>query len=81
MGRLLAQDPRLYADIEVMNPETIKVIDSYINSLKILRDIVKKKDVEGFVNLFEENSEYFKDFKKEFMEESDYLIEQMVNKK
>ena len=81
MGRLLAQDPRLYADIEVMNPETIKVIDAYIRSLKLLRDIVEKKDVDAFVKMFEANSEYFKDFKNRFMEESDYLIEQMVKNK
>lgn len=81
MGRLLAQDPRLYADIEIMNPKTIEVIDAYIQSLKHLRSIIHKKDINAFIKLFNENAEYLKEFNNTFMEESDYLIEQMVNKK
>ena len=81
MGRLLAQDPKLYADIEIMNPDSLKVIDAYIKSLKAIRKIVADKDMDAFIKLFNDNADYFSEFKARFMEESDYLIDKLVVKK
>ena len=81
VGRILNQDPRLYADIEILNPETISAIDAYMGSTEKLKRIIKKKDVKGFIRFFKEASEYLGSFKKEAMMYSDYLIEKLVEKR
>jgi len=80
VGRLLNQDPCLYADIEILNPENKKAIAEYMKSSKKLMDIIKKQDKEGFVKFFKEGAEFLGDFKEEATEYSDYLIEQLVKK-
>lgn len=80
VGRILNQDPNLYADIEMMNDENIKVLKSYIKSSKKLQSIIKKKDKKEFLNYFEECSVFFGEFTQEAEELSDYLIEKMVDR-
>ncbi len=60
VGRILAQNPYLYAMIQ-MNPEVAKVHKAYIEQCNLLADIVKKKDVEGFVGLMKKASAHFGD--------------------
>lgn len=81
LGRILNQDPRLYADIEIMNPKALKTIDAYINSSKKLREIIRKKNTNNFIKFFEEAAKELGNFKKQAEKESDYLIEKMVDKK
>ena len=80
VGRLLNQDPGLYADIELLNPENRKAIGEYIKSTQKLMKILQKKDREGFIKFFKEGADFLGDFKKEATEYSDYLIEQLVKK-
>ncbi len=81
VGRILNQDPNLYADIEIANPESKKTIKQYIKSAKKLQKIIKKKDRNAFIKYFNESADFFGDFKKEAAEFSDYLIEQLVKRK
>ncbi len=60
VGRILGQNPYLYAMIQ-MNPEVAKVHKAYIEECNLLADIVKKKDVEGFVGLMKKASAHFGD--------------------
>ncbi|MCX9025689.1 MAG: prephenate dehydrogenase [Candidatus Methanoperedens sp.] len=60
VGRILGQNPYLYAMIQ-MNPEVAKVHKAYIEQCNLLADIVKKKDVEGFVGLMKKASAHFGD--------------------
>ncbi len=60
VGRILGQNPYLYAMIQ-MNPEVAKVHRAYIEECNLLADIVKKKDVEGFVGLMKKASAHFGD--------------------
>lgn len=60
VGRILGQNPYLYAMIQ-MNPEVAKVHRAYIEQCDLLADIVKKKDVEGFVGLMKKASAHFGD--------------------
>ena len=80
VGRLLNQDPKLYADIEMQNPENKKAMEEYIRSTRELLGIVKRKDKEEFIKFFKEGSDFLGDFKKEATEYSDYIIEQLVKK-
>jgi prephenate dehydrogenase len=81
IGRILNQDPSLYADIEIQNPENKKTILAYINAAKKLEKIIKNKDREEFIKYFNDSSKFFGKFKKEAEELSDYLIQKMVSKK
>ena len=80
LGRILNQDPELYADIEILNPEVKNAIKAYLDSSEKLLKTIVKKDREGFINYFKESADYLGDFKKEAEKESDYLIEKMVKK-
>jgi len=80
VGRILNQDPNLYANIEIMNPENKKALSAYIDSCKKLQKIVETKDTKGFLEYFNECSEFFGAFKKEAEELSEHLIEQMVKR-
>ena len=81
VGRILNQNPELYADIEVMNPKNKKILEIYENSSKKLKKIIETKNTKEFVKYFNECVEFFGDFGKEAEKTSDYLIEQMVNMK
>jgi prephenate dehydrogenase len=80
VGRLLNQDPKLYANIEILNPETQKAMRSYINSIMKLYMLVKDKDIDEFMKYFKQSAEYLGDFKDEATKESNFLIEKMVEK-
>lgn len=60
VGRILAQNPYLYAMIQ-MNPEVTKVHSAYISQCDRMARIVKEKDVESFVSLMKEASAHFGD--------------------
>ena len=80
VGRILNQDPELYASIEIMNPANKKMLSTYIDSCKKLERIIKTKNTKKFLEYFNECSKFFGVFKKEAEELSDYLIGQMVKK-
>lgn len=78
VGRILNQDPGLYADIEILNPFTLQVINKFLNSVKQFYEIVKNKDRERFIKYFNEASTFFGRFKEDAMRRSNYLIKQLV---
>ena len=81
MGRILNQDPNLYAQIQVQNPDSLKVMKKLMSASESWLEMVEKKDVKKFEKKFNELSKYFGNFKKKASEESDFLIEQMNRKK
>lgn len=80
VGRILNQDPSLYASIEIMNPNNKKALEAYLNSAEKLKNIIENKNSKKFLEYFKECSEFFGVFKKEAEEASDYLIEKMVER-
>lgn len=51
-ARILAQDPEMYADIALGNPETLKVLTAYRRQAEVLESLVRRKDRKGFLKLF-----------------------------
>jgi len=80
IGRILNQEPRLYANIEIMNPKNKEVLRIYEESSIKLQKIIATKNTKEFLRYFNECAEFFGDFKEEAEKVSDYLIEQMVEK-
>lgn len=60
VGRILAQNPYLYAMIQ-MNPEVAKVHRTYIEQCNRMAEMVKKKDIDGFVAMMKKASAHFGD--------------------
>jgi len=81
VGRILGQDPSLYADILQMNPETAGVLETLADSVASLKTIVESKDPEKFAAFFTENSNAFRSYIPQAAEETDRLIETLVKMK
>ncbi|HPC54931.1 MAG TPA: prephenate dehydrogenase/arogenate dehydrogenase family protein [Methanolinea sp.] len=80
VGRLLSQDPDLYADILMLNPEVPAVLSACNESFADLHGIVTKGDADEFRRFFLENSRHFGDYCARAAGESDMLISAMVRR-
>jgi prephenate dehydrogenase len=80
VGRILNQDPSLYANIEIMNSETLPVLRSYLENCYRLLDLVKQENSEGFIDYFKEASNYLGDFKERATDYSNYVINKLVDR-
>ncbi len=77
VGRILAQDPHLYATIQLnQNDENIidgDIIDIFISQCKHLYKLIEDDDLEGLVKEIKASAEHFKDAELA-LKESDKLI-------
>jgi prephenate dehydrogenase len=61
VGRILGQNPYLYAMIQMDNPEVIKVHEAFLQECHSTSEIVRKHDIEGFVTKMKEAAIHFGD--------------------
>jgi len=80
VGRLLSQDPSLYADILQQNPYVPEVLSACTKSAETLTRIVASGDPAQFRDFFEANSRHLGSYCDEGMKTTDALIEYMVNR-
>lgn len=80
VGRLLSQDPALYADILQQNPYVPEVLAACRSSAVDLAAIVEAKDPEHFRAFFEKNSRHLGAYCEEGLKTTDALIECLVNR-
>jgi len=80
VGRLLSQDPALYADILQQNPFVPAVLAACRDSASDLSGIVEGQDMEKFRAFFEANSRHLGAYCQEGQKTTDALIECMVNR-
>ena len=80
VGRLLSQDPALYADILQQNPYVPEVLAACRLSAADLAAIVEAKDPEQFRAFFAKNSRHLGAYCEEGQKTTDALIEYMVNR-
>ncbi len=80
IGRLLAQDPGLYADILQMNPYVPEVLAACRESGEELAEIIRAQDPGLFRAFFEQDSRHFGEACAEGLVVTDALIESMVEK-
>ena len=74
VGRLFAQDPRLYADIIMSSQGNLELISRYMDSLKPQLDLVLRQDKDAFVRCFNEARAYFGEYAGKFLTESGALL-------
>lgn len=80
MGRLLSQDPALYADILQQNPFVPDVLAGCRASATELAEVVNSHDPELFRSFFERNSCHLGNYCEEGQKMTDALIERMVDR-
>ncbi|WP_305063760.1 prephenate dehydrogenase [Methanococcoides sp.] len=61
VGRILGQNPYLYAHIQMQNEQVLKVHETFISECNILSEIVREQDIEAFCNKMTEAAAHFKD--------------------
>ena len=59
IGRIIGQNPYLYADIQMYNPQIGRIHETFIRECIKIRDIVARKDRESFVNIMKEAAKHF----------------------
>jgi prephenate dehydrogenase len=80
VGRLLSQDPSLYADILQKNPFVPEVLSICTSSAENLRRIVDTRDPALFKEFFLQNTRHLGDYCDDGMQMTDDLINYMVNR-
>lgn len=80
-GRLIAQSPELYADIQLLNPATKKIIALYLKNVKKLFQIEKNSKKKDFIKYFNESAEYLGGYTKAALEDTNYLIYAILNRR
>ncbi|MFH0860554.1 MAG: prephenate dehydrogenase [Candidatus Altiarchaeota archaeon] len=61
VGRIIGQDPHLYAEIQFMNPHVGEAHEAFLRSVSELKDIVREKDEKSFVQTMAEAAKNFDD--------------------
>lgn len=80
MGRILSQDPHMYADIQILNSRSHEVLADYLESCKQLKEIVNNDDASSFTKIFKRASKYLGEFTDVATDESTRLIDLMYGK-
>jgi chorismate mutase/prephenate dehydrogenase len=78
VGRLFAQDPDLYAEIEMSNPRGDAVRLSFLRAAADVAEMVHQGDRAAFRELFGRVSRWFHGFDDEAMRLSDMVIDRLV---
>ena len=79
VGRLFAQDPKLYAEILMRNPVGGEIRTHFLAAARAVDSVVESGDREAFVSLFRAAGSTFSDFGREAMRLSDDLIARLVS--
>lgn len=74
VGRLFAQDPRLYADIILSSPRNAELIRQYVENLWPELLVIAGRDREEFIRRFMNARAYFGDYAEQFMKESGRML-------
>jgi len=61
VGRILGQNPYLYAYIQMENPEVLKVHDTFMQQCREMSTIVREHDVDGFTTKMKDAAAHFGD--------------------
>ena len=81
VGRLFAQDPRLYADIIMSSKQNYELIENFVNSLQEQLKVIREADVDIFTERFLNVRKYFGDFSEEALKESGSILAKLQDER
>ena len=79
-ARHFAQDPDLYASIQMSNPRTEEVTATFERAAQHWRSVIDSGDRAQVQQLFQQVHDYFGDFTDQAMTQSSYLIDRLVER-
>lgn len=79
-ARHFAQSGELYGAIQMANPQTERVTGAFTEAADELRDVTNRQDVQAFQGLFAEVRDYFGSFTERALQQSDFLIDRLVER-
>ena len=79
-ARHFAQSPDLYASIEMSNPDAMRVTSAFAGAAEELREVIAGQDHSAFAEMFAEVGAYFGSFTDRALEQSDFLIDRLVER-
>jgi len=74
VGRLFAQDSQLYADIIFSSTDNTKMFSRYLSRFEAANSMLINGDREGFIEKFNDVSQWFGDYSQQFLDESKHLL-------
>ncbi|MFH1153453.1 MAG: bifunctional chorismate mutase/prephenate dehydrogenase [Pseudomonadota bacterium] len=80
VGRLFAQDSRLYSEIIFATPARREILKDYVKTLNEQIALVEKNDKTLFMKRFAEVADWFGPFSDQAMRESDYIINKLIQR-
>ena len=81
VGRLFAQDPRLYADIIMSSEANYELIKSFVESVTKELEVIKNKDTDKFTQEFLKTRDYFGEFANEAFVESGRILAKLQDER
>ncbi len=78
VGRILGQDPGLYAEIQMENPKILNVHEVFLNTANELSRVISKKDKEKFIEIMTTAARHFDDVDRA-MGRSDKAISSLIS--
>jgi chorismate mutase/prephenate dehydrogenase len=79
-GRIFAQNPELYADIVLADPDRRALLLDFLEHHGRLAELVRADDKAGFVAEFDRVADFFGDFAEQALAESGYLIHRLADR-
>ena len=79
-ARHFAQSPELYGAIQMSNPQTAAVTSAFIQAAEDLRQITAAGNRPAFAAMFADVGRFFGDFTERALEQSDFLIDRLVER-
>ena len=79
-ARHFAQSPDLYASIQMSNPLTDKVTETFVQAAAAHRDTLAANDHDAVTALFDRVREFFGDFTDRALEQSSHMIDRLVER-
>jgi chorismate mutase/prephenate dehydrogenase len=80
VGRLFAQDSRLYSEIIFSTPERRQLLKEYVISLNDHLDILENNDKTLFIEKFKNIAQWFGPFSEQALRESTFIINKLIER-
>lgn len=80
VGRHFAQSADLYAAIQRGNPQTAQIMAAFASAVEELRGIAASSEAEEFRAMFSEVGAFFATFRQRALQQSDFLIDRIVER-
>ena len=81
VGRLFAQDPRLYADIIMSSKQNCNLIKDFVSSMLNEVSLVENSDIDTFTSRFLEARDYFGEFAEIAVKESGSILAKLQDER